>query len=182
MEFAHRTNTFQSFFEAYYIHGCRHFEIDVQPTKEFQVVVYHDDISDKSYHDVKFAPTLEEFLKFTPDSITLNVEIKKYENSKYITDIVQEVCNRYPNKSYIYSSFDVSSVKRLRENEANPMLLIDKIEKYDSISPIICVHKDLLDKVENTSHQSIFVYDVKAEELQPFKDHYPYVKGWIVDY
>ena len=182
MDFAHRTNTFASFYEAYYLYGYRHFEIDVQPTKDGHVVVYHDDVSDKTHQEMAMSPTLEEFCKFTPDAVTVNVEIKKYANSGLITDEVLDICKRYPNKLFIFSSFDEVSVEILREKAVDSMLLIDTIDKYKPTQTKICIQKGLLPVINLGKHETVFVYDVKASDVGALKQEYPLVQGWILDY
>ena len=181
MIFAHRTNTFESFYKAYFVHNDRQFEIDVQPTMDGRIIVYHDDISCEKYKEMKHTLTLDEFLKFTPDSVVINVEIKKYEKSKYIVDKVLQICGKYPTKTYLYSSFDAASVQQLQKNGASAYLLVDKIENYKPQQPNICIHKNLLKVIDVSLHKHVFVYDIKSTEVEVLKEEHPFVHGWIID-
>lgn len=182
--YAHRINVIKDVYEEYYKHGNKCIEIDVQPTKDGVLIVMHDDASSKNLSDIpKEVPTFEEFLRFIPDDVSINVEIKKYPDSQYIVDSVLDFCKLYKkNRNFYFSSFDVPTLKRLKENEECPWHLMDKIEKYDNSSTKICVHKSLLDVIPDPSvHESIFVYDVKISEQDDMKARYPFISGMIVD-
>jgi len=216
MEIAHRTNTLDNFYKHYYDYNCRAFEIDVQFNKNSEeIIVYHDDISKETKLD-KNVIMLYDFLRLTPDDITLNIEIKDYSGSKnYIKndicackiciennpnktcrseknsliDLLIVVLKENNKKGYIISSFDkyICSNKTIRskleEDVSKDLIyLIGELGDYDKSFKKICIHKKFLEILNYNNHDLIYVYDIKREDIDDFKEDYPFVNGWILDY
>jgi len=159
------------------------YEIDVQPTKDGNVIVYHDDVSDRNLVEMPTdLPTLEEFLRFSPEGISLNIEIKKYANSTDIAATVLALCEKFKGKFYTFSSFDKSVYEFFLAAGKDAWHLQDKIEKYDASSANICEQKDMLGSFNIDDHARVLVYDVKVEGVNEMQASYPQVSGWIVDY
>lgn len=178
MEIVHRTNTLDFFYKHYYQNNCRAFEIDVQPVND-TILVYHDDLSNMSFSNS--ITTLEEFLRLTPNFITINIEIKKY-NSKNINLELIELLNQYPSNKYILSSFNKEVCREFLSFNYPVMYLLSTLKDYDRTFHNICVPKNLLDILNlDENHEQIYVYQVKKTELQKLKRQYPFVRGWIYD-
>lgn len=179
MEIVHRTNTLDFFYKHYYQNHCRAFEIDVQPGND-TILVYHDDLSNNIL-STNGITTLEEFLRLTPNLITINIEIKKY-NSKNINLELIELLQQYPFNKYILSSFDKEVCRELLSLNYPVMHLLSTIEDYDKSFVNICLPKHLLDILNlDENHEQVFVYQVKKTELKKLKRKYPFVRGWIYD-
>lgn len=179
MDIVHRANNLGFFYKQYYQNNCRAFEIDVQ-SGNGTILVYHDDLS---YILPKHGmTTLEEFLRFTPKFITINIEIKKY-NSKNINLKLIELLKQYPSNKYILSSFDKGVCKELLSFNYPVMYLFSKLDDYDKTFPNICIPKILLYILLdlNKNHEKVYVYQVDKTELKRLKQKYPFVKGWIYD-
>lgn len=179
MEIVHRTNTLDCFYRHYYKNDCRFFEIDVQPSND-TILVYHDDLN-KISNSTSVIMTLEEFLRLTPNAITINIEIKKY-NSKNINLELIQLLKQYPFKKYILSSFDKEVCKELLPFHYPVFHLLSTIEEYDKTFVNICIHKKLLDILNfDDYHEKVYVYQVKKKDLRTLKKEYPHIKGWIYD-
>lgn len=145
IKFAHRgasgyapENTLGSIKKAIEL-GAKAFEIDVQLTKDNEVVVHHDydlgrifagegKIKDHYLKDLKWLPvknkfseeyshekipTLKEVLDILPEGSFLNIEIKATEGEKReIEKEVLEVIKDYPKENILISSFDHEILKR----------------------------------------------------------------------
>lgn len=193
MLIAHRANIFSDFYKFYYKNNLRSFEIDVQLLND-NIIVYHDDILDLKDPTIDSTinqtinpkiPTLEDYLKYTPDNIHLNIEIKRYFNNNFnkyliIVNQVLDLCKKYPKEKFSFSSFDKETYECLLEKADDVWHLQDKIEKYDSTSSKICIHKDMINHIDPKNHTAIYVYDVKIDEI-PHCELNKYIKGWIVD-
>jgi glycerophosphoryl diester phosphodiesterase len=176
MEIAHKTNTLECFYKHYYDYKCRFFEIDVQHGND-TIIVYHDDFNKVSIPVI----TLEEFLRFTPNLITINIEIKKY-NLRNINLELIELLAQHPFKKYILSSFDKDVCKELLHCHYPVFHLLSTIENYDKSFVNICIHKNLLNILNHDNHEQIYVYDVHKKELEHFQYKYPSIKAWIIDW
>lgn len=184
MLFAHRSNKIDRVYELYYKHDVKAYEIDVQSTFDNILVVYHDDVSSIYKHELsKDIPTFEEYLKFTPNDIHINVEIKMYPNSKNILDNVLLLTTTYSNKIYSYSSFNMNIYNTLNQKNSNIKVwhLQNKPENYINTCNHICIHVDMLNKIDSNKHSIILVYDVHINDHISLQNKYPFVTGWIVD-
>lgn len=185
MLYAHRANSIGKVYELFYMKSINEFELDVQPTRDGFVVVFHDDISEKNKSELPVnVPTLEEYIKFIPDGITLNIEIKKYANSLDIVHHIIELCAMYPGKTYIFSSFDLDVYKSIVNAYTGKKAwhLQDTMTSYDATVVNICVHASMLSRIDIDNHKEVHVYDVHEKELMTYMSSYPNVSGWIVDY
>ena len=178
MIFTHRLNTIQSVYENYYKKSCLLFEIDIQITKDNKLVVYHDDVSSKSLSELPYnTPLFEDFLKYIPENMTINVEIKKYSDS--IVNLYDILAITYKYKHvYIFSSFDKDIYDQLFSMEKDVWYLIKDIEKYNQDIPCICIDKKLINKIKPNTHTRICVYGLKRDEIDNEKD---FITDWIVD-
>lgn len=199
MLFIHRANLISDVFKHYYS-NYKAYEIDVQPTSDGIIVVYHDDCSHQTKESLTSTeiPTFEDFLKYTPTDIHLNVEIKKYPDSSHgIVDRVLELCERYPKHKFSFSSFDKDTYESLKGKVEDAWLLQDASLLQDAPlledaslledAPRICIHKSMLAKDAcahahvTRMYDVVYVYDVKMSEVAPLQLTYPFVNGWIVD-
>ena len=179
MEITHQTNTLECFYKYYYNYKCRVFEIDIQPDENNTIIVYHDDFFKNKVS--KNIITLDEFLRFTPHLITINIEIKKYNLRNINFELIQ-LLQQYPFKKYILSSFNKDVCKELVHSSYQVFYLISLIENYDKTFVNICIHKKFLDILNHHNHEQIYIYNVHKNELQQLKSKYPYIKGWIIDW
>jgi glycerophosphoryl diester phosphodiesterase len=176
MEIAHKTNTLECFYKHYYMYQCRFFEIDIQFVNN-RIIVYHDECS----NDTNII-TLEEFLRWIPNLITINIEIKKYNDSTNLNMELLQLLEQFPFKKYILSSFDKNVCRELFHSLYQVFYLISIIENYDESFVNICIDKKLLNILNYTNHEQVFVYNIHKNELQILKSKYPYIKGWIIDW
>lgn len=178
MEIAHRVNNIDIFYKHYYIHNLRRFEIDIQSYKN-SIIVYHDEIN----NDINNIITLNDFLKYTPNDITINIEIKKYKSYQNIISDVISLLQQYKEKIYIISSFDKDICNEfIKLNNYETIYLIDKVKNYDKHYKNICIHKKFLDIINYNNHDNIYVYDIQFNEFNKMKNQYKFVNGWIIDY
>lgn len=179
MIFTHRLNTIQSVYENIYKNESSFFEIDIQFTKDLKLVVYHDDVSSKLYLELPVnTPLFEDFLKYIPENMTINVEIKKYENSTIALDYILSITEKYKH-TYIFSSFNKEIYDKLISMKKDAWYLIKEIEKYNQEIPYICIERNLITKINPDIHKRISVYGYKREEID---DKYSFITDWIVDY
>jgi glycerophosphoryl diester phosphodiesterase len=179
MDIVHRANTLDSFYKYYYIHHCRAFEIDVQSGGD-TIVVFHDDFTNRIPNDQAIL-TLEEFLRCTPNSIVINIEIKRYTNSRNINQQLIHLLSEYPLKKYMLSSFDKQVCQELSEFRYPVLYLFSSMDDYDDSFVNICVPKALLENINMIHHEQIYVYHVEWKQLDFLKRQYPFVDGWIYD-
>lgn len=178
MIFTHRLNTIQSVYENIYKNESLFFEIDIQLTKDLKLVVYHDDVSSKLYSELPSnTPLFEDFLKYIPENMTINVEIKKYENSTIALDYILDITEKYKH-TYIFSSFSKEIYDKLISMKKDAWYLIKEIEKYNETISWICIEKDLINKINPDTHKRICVYGYKRDEID---DKYSFITDWIVD-
>ena len=109
------------------------FELDVQLTKDNQLVVFHDNslrrlannikiIQESNYDDIKNIklldqaniPLLKEVLELNNDKVTIDIEIKKTKRIKETVDLLVKELKPYTN--YIIKSFDPRIVKYIHNN------------------------------------------------------------------
>jgi len=182
MIFAHRLNTIQHVYENYYKNTSSAFEIDIQMTKDLKLVVYHDDVSSKSYselsHIIPFVPLFEDFLKYIPENMTINVEIKKYKNSIVALEYILSITEKYKH-TYIFSSFDKDVYNDLISLNKDAWHLVKKNDKYSQDTPYICIHKDLIPYIIPDKHKCICVYGFKKDEID---SQLSFITDWIVDF
>jgi hypothetical protein len=175
-------NTIERVYFLYNLKNIKAIEIDVQPTKDGQIVVYHDDVSSLSYDELSpYVPTFEQFLRFIPQDVCVNVEVKKYDKSASISKEVLALCEKYP-RDYVYSSFDKDTYDDFVRSEKKCWHLQDKMVKYDPTVPNICIHKSMLPDITTQNHQSVTVYDVLDGSVDEMQSIYPFVTVWIADY
>lgn len=182
MHIAHRVNTIERVYYLYHLKNIEAIEIDIQPTLDGQIVVYHDDVSSMNYSDLpSYVPTFEEFLRFIPEKIFVNVEVKKYEKSSSIITDVIGLCEKYP-REYIFSSFDKDTYDACVKAGKKCWHLQDTMAKYNSSIPNICIHASMLANMSQKDHEMIAVYDVSETSVDEFTSTYPFVYAWITDY
>ena len=194
--FAHRSNDIPYLYLLYWQRYVRCFEVDVQPTKDGVIIVYHDDCSHLSHREVealhnKQVYTLVEFLRCTPDDITLNIEIKRY-TSLDCSQAVVEICKEYKGaKDIIYSSFDIDMIKGIRDKGLPYWLLLDTIPNNISLKELsklnnICVNISVLEQCIKSlcSDVNISVYGLHEHDIVKYwsESSYSRVVNWIVDY
>ena len=109
------------------------FELDVQLTKDNQLVVFHDNslrrlannisiIQESNYNDIKniklldqsTIPLFKEVLELNNDKVTIDIEIKKTKRIKETVDQLVEELKPYTN--YIIKSFDPRIVRYIHKN------------------------------------------------------------------
>ena len=189
MEIAHRTNSLNSFYMHYYQHGCRNFEIDVQffnspknlkyqNDNTDQIIVYHDEISINNDERSKLVKQkdiimLDDFLRFIPDNITLNIEIKDYSGSNKCYKSDDELCLCYYKNA---CKCKLCFCKICLQNNPNNSCKIQKINlvnqlvnllmKYNkktyiisSFDKYICNNPNILDKLKLISNDIIYLVD-----------------------
>ncbi len=178
MIITHRLNTIQSVYENYYKNDSSTFEIDIQMTKDLKLVVYHDDVSSKLYSELSSnTPLFEDFLKYIPENMTINVEIKKYDNSVIALEYILSITEKYKH-SYIFSSFDKDIYDKLISFNKDAWYLIKESEKYSKDIPFICICKELIKTIIPEKHKRITVYGFKNNEIPT----YDFISDWIVDF
>lgn len=182
MFIAHRVNTISKVYEVYHKYDIRHIEIDVQITKDNEVVVV-------SYVDLsKRVITLSDFLKYIPDDLWINVELKRFDKRTYVLDVLK-ICSEFRGKRFFYSSFDAEFCAILRKQVGNDHVgrLHERIgtlantQKQD----IIGVHVRLLAHLDPSKYKKIYVWGLQGcgpKAIQGLKDSFKWVSGWIVDY
>lgn len=187
MIFAHRLNTIQHVYENYYKNTSSAFEIDIQMTKDLKLVVYHDDVSSKSYSELpNTTPLFEDFLKYIPEkmpenmpeNMTINVEIKKYKNSIVALEYILSIIEKYKH-TYIFSSFDKEIYNDLISLGKDAWHLVKETDKYSQDTPYICIHKDLIPYIIPDKHKRICVYGFKKDEID---SQLSFITDWIVDF
>jgi hypothetical protein len=151
------------------------FEIDVQYVNN-KIIVHHDEC-----HDDTNIISLENFLLWTPNLITINIEIKKYNSTNMNIELIR-LLQQFPFKKFILSSFDKDVCRELFHSHYQVFYLISKVENYDESFVNICIHKKFLNILNYTNHEQVFVYHVHKNELQTLKSKYSYIKGWIIDF
>ncbi len=190
MIIAHRCNDVSYVYMLYWKRGVRCFEIDVQTTKDGVLVVYHDDISHLRHGEVEalggnVVYTLAEFLRCTPDDITLNVEIKNYAGKASAAKAIIDTCERATReKRLIYSSFDQDVVTALANRGLTHWILFEKYAKRFA-RPHICVDIRILDKVlERDDDTTLSVYGLQEKDMTRYVSNprYKKVQNWIMDY
>ncbi len=186
MIFTHRLNTIQAVYENIYKNNSTCFEIDIQLTKDLKLVVYHDDVSDKLYSEllntIPEIPLFEDFLKYIPSNMTINVEIKKYKNSVIALNFILSITEKYTeyyNHNYIFSSCDKDIYDELISRGKEAWYLIKEPEKYSQDTLHICIHKDLIKSIIPENHKRIAVYGFKNNEIDKEND---FITDRIVDY
>lgn len=182
MLFAHRSNSIERINHLYSCAVNCH-EIDVQPTKDGHIVVYHDDISDKTFQELpNDTLLLQAFLDLVPSDIHLNIEVKKYPQSLGISERVLDICKKHPDLKYSFSSFDYAVFAFFDGQGHDAWFLQDETESYDSSVASTCVDKSMLYKVDFNNHARVLVYNVLYTDIEHMQAAYPLVYGWIVDY
>jgi hypothetical protein len=180
MEIVHRTNNIDFLYKHYYNYNLRNFEIDIQPYKNL-IILHHDEIL--LNNNIDNILTLEEFLKHTPNDITINIEIKKYKTYKNIIPDVKKLMQKYINKKYIISSFDKDICNDfIKIGGYEIIYLIGELENYDKTYKNICIHKKFLDILNYHNHEKIYVYGIHNNEFQIEINRYKFITGWIIDY
>jgi glycerophosphoryl diester phosphodiesterase len=193
----HRANTLNDIYRYYYKHDLRMIELDVNLTQDKKIAVYHDDVSMKRMKHLlrDNILVLDNVLSNIPSDLTINIEIKRYESiqakqnrlpNDIITKIIMAVKKRNK-KNVLYSSFDREIVRITLKNKRDGMLLLKEDSNLEDLEgyPHICIEKSLLDRLNSIKlyeKKIIYVYDVKADELEILKAKYPFIKGWIVDF
>ena len=125
------------------------FELDIQLTKDNQLVVFHDDtlnrladkkinIQESTYDEIKNIPLLysdsripllKEVLELNHDQVTIDIEIKKTKRWKETIQLLMKELSPYLH--YMIKSFDPRIVKYIKKHYswAYTGLLIDHKEK-----------------------------------------------------
>lgn len=118
-------------------------ELDVQFTKDHQLVVFHDInlkrmcgidqyISDVTYQELRKyyllstkekIPTLKEVLNLVQGKVLLDIEIKKDDNYMELCNRILDVLNNYPGE-VLLKSFQPSIVKYLKKKTKKPVGLL----------------------------------------------------------
>lgn len=132
-------NTLASFNKALQL-GADGVELDVQFSKDQQVVVIHDDSVNRTtdgkgqvsknslallktfdagaWFSLEFAgervPTLAETLAFADGKLLLDIEIKKCRNSKQLAQAVVELLEPYNADHYLVTSFDRIAIEHVK--------------------------------------------------------------------
>ncbi len=181
--FAHRINTIQCVYNYFHAWDIRSIEIDIQTTKDGHIVVYHDDISDKKFSELPDnVPTFEAFLRYIPSNMEINVEIKNYPNTEIDIGEIVNLCEKYSQHTYYFSSFDHDIYIALDAKYKSGWHLQDTISAYRVDVEHICIHKNMLPFIIPGKHKTIGVYDVKAgKEAKELSTLYPFVSAWILD-
>lgn len=150
IKFAHRgasgyapENTLGSIKKAVMM-GAKAFEIDVQLTRDNEVVVYHDyslgrvfagegNIKDNYLKELRFLPiknnfseefssevfpVLKEVLEIIPKESILNIELKAIDSEKReIEDYILKSIESFPKENILFSSFNHEILKRIAEKD-----------------------------------------------------------------
>jgi glycerophosphoryl diester phosphodiesterase len=186
---AHRSNSLDALYNAYYSHSMRSFEIDVQMSKDRRIVVYHDNCANRTVRSLvkeKMAITLYDFLYHTPDHIVINVEIKHYSNNHkhdIVTNLVLAQCRKFKYKKFIFSSFNPIICGLLKKKHVEVYQLIETDDQlHEAFLPNIMVHKDLLHTVVNDEQYSkVGVWGVDRGEGQVLLENQPKIRAVVVD-
>lgn len=136
--------------------GAKAFEIDVQLTRDNEVIVYHDyslgrvfagegNIKDNYLNELRFLPiknnfseefssevfpTLKEVLEIIPKDSILNIEVKAIESEKReIEDFVLKAIESFPKENILFSSFNHDILKRIamKDKELKIGLLFEEL-------------------------------------------------------
>lgn len=181
MLIAHRVNTIPKVYGLYYKKGVRHIEIDVQPTKDDVIVVHHDNISSQKYNQARHT-RLDDFLKFIPDDIWINVELKRYDDKIYV-DALLKICSQHRGKRFFFSSFDELFYRVLRAKKGTEAGYLHEDTRSlmkAKVRDIICVHIDLLLYMDLRQYKAVYVWGLSGN-IHKLKERYDWVAGWIVD-
>jgi glycerophosphoryl diester phosphodiesterase len=162
----------------YYQYGCRVFEIDVQifnnpnnlkyqNDNSDRLIVYHDELSinnDERSELVKQKDIimLDDFLRFIPDNITLNIEIKDYSDSNKFYKPDDESLFLNCSCKICMEANPNNSCKIQKINLVNQ--LVDLLVKYNkktyiisSFDKYICNNKNILDKLNSITNNIIYL-------------------------
>jgi glycerophosphoryl diester phosphodiesterase len=183
----HRANTISSIYKSLYTEPeINAFEIDVQADQNGEIYVFHDDITTTSTPLPQDTPTLDEFLRFIPDDVLLNIEIKVYDDDNcHVGTIVSKVldtCRKYSKAQYIYSTFHKEAFDILQEMglEKCSWLLVDTLEKYEkqkTFTRHICIDRSLYNKITWNMHDAVVIYNCTREHSASM----PLASAFIVD-
>jgi hypothetical protein len=191
--FAHRSNDIPYLYLLYWQRYVRRFEIDVQITKDGVIIVYHDDCSKYNHQEAEALHkrpvfTLVEFLRCTPDEITLNIEIKRYNDIDYSDEVIK-ICRKHKGfKNIVYSSFDIDVVKNLKNKGLPHWLLLKSIPEPTIFTEFkdICVNINILDEISKSlsADVNLSVYGLHENDIVKYWSaaKYSRVVNWIVEY
>jgi len=183
LHFVHRVNTIHRVYDYFFNWNIKSIEIDVQTTKDGVLVVHHDDVSGHHLYELPYyVPTFEDFLRYIPENMTINVEIKKYAKSKNDVVHILFICRDYPEHKYHFSSFDFDTYYALKEMCDSFWHLSKDMDSYRPDVEHVCVHKSMLAFINPKKHKTIGAYDVMAgSEANELATLYPFVNVWILD-
>lgn len=153
-------NTIPSFQKAILLHLP--FELDVQLTKDHQVVVFHDDdlfrlagihkkIVDCTYSELKkitllstddYIPLLRDVLKLNHDQVPILIEIKKTNESNEMISLLFQELKDF--KNYLIQSFDFRIIRKIKKKYPNVTCGLLLKEKYDSTFLNTFLHSTLI--------------------------------------
>lgn len=183
--------------------GCDVIELDVHLTKDEQLIVCHDFTVDRtsngtgeiknltlaeikeldagSWFSEQFIgermPTLEEVLNFIPDTLFLNVEIKKNptDNRELEKKLVDILVKYQRTGNTLVSSFNHLSIRKLKKLN-------------DEIKIGVAIEADLIEPVKYLEQNDLSVYSyhpcydyVYPEIVQQFHNHNIKVNCWTVN-
>lgn len=190
-------NTLLAFEKAKNIKGLKGIELDIQLTKDGEIVVVHDEKVDRTTNGVGYVkdyklsdlkklkidagngvyrqiPTMEEVIDLLEDSmkngLKLNIELKNsvFRYEGMEEKIVSLIEDRNLTDSIIYSSFYAKSLEKIRELEPNASLGILDTKVSD------CLYKLRGGCGANALHPFWRGMDLPKESLQGFS-----VRAWF---
>jgi glycerophosphoryl diester phosphodiesterase len=176
---AHRANTIHRVYELYHKHGARSVEIDVQPCASGELIVYNKNASRAKFG--KGMVTLDTFLRYIPDDMLINVELKRYDARDMVDDVVK-VCEFHRGKRYLFSSFDLDYCKKLKKKKVDVILLHEYVYGMKQSFQNIGVHVGLLAYVKFDMYDKVYVWGLRAKHAKTLSETFRAVDGWIVDY
>ena len=169
---AHRANTIHRVYELYHKHGARAIEIDVQPCASGELIVYNDNASRAKFG--KGMVTLDTFLRYIPDDMLINVELKRYDVRDMVDDVVK-VCEFHRGKRYLFSSFDLDYCKKLKKKKVD---VYGMKQSFKNIG----VPVGLLAYLQFDMYDKVYVWGLCAKHAKTLSKTFRAVDGWIVDY